>query len=159
MENKNIWKIYNERTCFSSGYSIYQSPLYSDIRFYHKDDLILGVVNKFYFKGNVNDWLEKDILEDIIPNCHFFYIYTHGDSVKRIDEIFKTYLEHFNGTKTGKYAFIECPFCMSLAIIGKQLPAGVNNLKMDRCIYCLKNNASLSFQGCLEQMVPLCEAQ
>lgn len=157
MENKNIWKVFNERTCFTSGYSIYQSPLYSDLRFYHKDDWILGVVNKVYFKGNVNNWLEKDILEDIIPCCHFFYIYTVGDSVKRIDEIFKTYLESFSGTKNGKYAFIECPFCMRLAILGKNTPNCVNNLTMgnSRCINCLEQNASLSFQGGLEQMAPI----
>jgi hypothetical protein len=136
----NIWKMFNERKCLTSGYTIYNSSLYSDMRFYHKDEKTLGVVNKLYFKGNICEWLKKDIWEDITPNCNFFYLYKVDDSVERINDIFKIFKGHCAaGNNSQNFAFIECPNCMELAAIGLQLPEKMNALKLNNthCIFCV----------------------
>lgn len=147
MEGKDVWKVYNERRCFSSGYSIFNSPLYSDMRFYCKDEVILAVVNKQYFKGNVNDWFNKDIMEDISPNCHFLYMYSEDDTLERINDIFNCWKENYLHVNKKKFAFIECPWCKDLAVTGLHLPSGVNALSVDthKCENCQRQTKQETF--------------
>lgn len=143
LDGGQFWTVFNERRCVSSGYTICKSSLCSDLRFYGKDDLVLGVLKKSYFKENMRDWFKRDIMKHITPQCNFLYIFCEEDSVERMNEIVRYWKEKFSFGRPEKFAFIECPFCGDLALIGLPDSEEWNGLAMDgsRCSHCFKDDS------------------
>lgn len=133
-----MWKVYNERRCFSSGYSIYTSPLYSGARFFCKDMFNLSIVHKDYLRKGISEWYKADVVQHVLQDCNFVYIYTENDTLERVNELFKMYLRSFVQARKKDCVFAECPHCCEIVSLAEQLPTGVNALVQDsgKCNYC-----------------------